>query len=137
MVPAPCDLVETALDEIKYSCRANPPNVLKELRLKSAGHLGIISTDEACDFIARLSGVDGAVLVTSELDVLSFGVFVKSPDSGTVSHQIKDRGARHKSAIWFCEAHTVALAIVVSQDGDISLVVKNEGCDPESHNVSL
>ena len=137
LVPAASDLVEAAFDEEKYRCRANPASFLKELRSKSADHAGIISTDEACDFIARLSGVDGAVLVTSELNVLSFGVFVKSPNPDTGTRRLEGRGARHKSAFWFCEAHTVALAIVVLQDGDISLLIKDRGRDVKWYNVSL
>lgn len=85
----------------------------------------------ACDSIASLAGVDGAVLLSRSLTVLAFGAFVRSPSDDT-RIQLVDcegqpqpmsqlKGARHKAALWFCQRSPGALAIVLSQDGELSV----------------
>jgi hypothetical protein len=90
--------------------------------------------EDALAFVGRLAAVDGAVLLASSLRVVAFGAFVKSPApapsialmdaSGRPQAASSLKGARHKSALWFCQSWPAALALVVSQDGEISLYVR-------------
>lgn len=95
---------------------------------------------EAAEYVANLAGVDGAVVLTFALEILGFGVMIKSTprnDDLRVLHQnaldtpatMKDTdfarvgGARHQSAVRWCSGHpNGGFAIVVSQDGDITVV---------------
>ena len=84
--------------------------------------------------VGNLAAVDGAVLIDSQLRVLGFGCFVDLPDSPREvsclvgSSKIEKRqskslgGGRHRSAIEFCCRFAPAAAIVVSEDGRISLM---------------
>ena len=83
--------------------------------------------------VGNLAAVDGAVLIDSELQVLGFGCFIDLPDSerdvaclvgstGVEKRPSKSLGGgRHRSAIEFCCRFAPAAAIVVSEDGRISL----------------
>jgi len=83
--------------------------------------------------VGNLAAVDGAVLIDSQLQVLGFGCFVDLPDSerdvaclvgssGVEKRPSKSLGGgRHRSAIEFCCRFAPAAAIVVSEDGRISL----------------
>jgi hypothetical protein len=98
----------------------------------------------ALDHVARLSNVDGAVLMLPDLSVIGFGATIDLTDetdipplelydltvSGTPPRNITVEdvpGHRHKSAVHFCamqsqaQAAPIALAIVASQDGTLSL----------------
>jgi len=89
----------------------------------------------ALDFVARLSRVDGAVHLTSDLQIRGFGAKIASTTQpfaltaedtdGTNRRELPLStipGTRHRSAAFFCAQQTgQALAIVVSQDGDVSL----------------
>jgi hypothetical protein len=84
--------------------------------------------------VGHLSAVDGAVLVDSQLHVLGFGAFITVPDSAKYVNCISgagttDRlqaselgGGRHRSAVEFCCRYAPAAAIVVSEDGRVSLI---------------
>jgi hypothetical protein len=84
--------------------------------------------------VGNLAAVDGAVLIDSQLRVLGFGCFVNLPDSSrevgclTGSNKVEKRpstalgGGRHRSAIEFCSRFAPAAAIVVSEDGRISMI---------------
>jgi hypothetical protein len=116
-----------------------------ELRYRvSGGAAGLLArplsperVEDAYAFVARLAAVDGAVLLTSALRVVAFGAFVKSPaESSTVplvdalgraQAASSLKGARHKAALWFCQSWPAALALVASQDGDVSLYVRCPG----------
>jgi hypothetical protein len=105
--------------------------------------------DDVSNFIAQLTAVDGATLITSEFDVIAFGVKLKSATESNPSHAIKidpldheqwmrlvsfDNdlgGTRHTSAARFVYDYRSALAIVVSQDRDVTAYVWNEGKEPE------
>jgi hypothetical protein len=88
--------------------------------------------------IASLAKVDGAVVMTRDMQLLGFGAKIKfsscedvpvckfkpTPDSQEVvpSHLEDLGGMRHQSAARFVAAHKDAVAIVVSQDRHISLM---------------
>ena len=89
----------------------------------------------ALDVVAQLSQLDGAVHLTSDLKIRGFGakinvssepfaLFAEDVD-GTNRRELPLSlipGTRHRSAASFCAQQTgQALAIVVSQDGDVSL----------------
>ena len=98
-----------------------PPREKHEQRFKWLGSVG------------HLAAVDGAVLIDSQLRVLGFGCFVDIPDlptdvlcltgTGEVEKRLSATlgGGRHRSAIEFCRRFAPAAAIVVSEDGRISL----------------
>ncbi len=88
----------------------------------------------ALDFVSELSQVDGAVHLGSDLTVFGYGgrilvpseafpLLVEDPETGTVRQGVDADlpGMRHRSAASFCALQTgQALAVVVSQDGDVS-----------------
>lgn len=112
-------------------CRSTPPareNYRQRFKwLESVGHL---------------AAVDGAVLIDSHLRVLGFGCFVQIPDSDRIvrcladANKFEDRpskslgGGRHRSAIEFCCRFAPAAAVVVSEDGRISLMWAVPGESP-------
>jgi hypothetical protein len=98
----------------------------------------------ALDHVARLSNVDGAVVMGPDLCVFAFGATIDLTDEtevppmelhdltipGTPPRAItvsEFQGHRHKSAVHFCAMQhrlgeaTIALAIVASHDGALSL----------------
>jgi hypothetical protein len=89
----------------------------------------------ALDFIARLSQIDGAVHLTTDLQLEGFGAKIMSTGDSFALYAEDATGenrralplstipgTRHRSAAFFCAQQTgQALAIVVSQDGDVSL----------------
>jgi len=98
--------------------------------------------DEAITSIAQLTAVDGAVVITPDLDVLGFGVKLKAvveppecteivcidpldqTDSLTPVRLGEEfRGTRHQSAARFVFCHKQAVAIVVSQDRNVTAFV--------------
>jgi hypothetical protein len=100
--------------------------------------------DEALDFVARLTAVDGAVVVRDDLALLGFGATIATPEAGipekvdvedpTGSGEVKATpitelgGSRHRSAACYCaQQRDAALAFVASQDGDLSVFVRREG----------
>jgi hypothetical protein len=84
--------------------------------------------------IGHLAATDGAVLLDSKLRLHGFGAFIDISHSARVVTCIFGRdniekrystelgGGRHRSAIEFCGRFAPAAAIVVSEDGRISLV---------------
>jgi len=82
--------------------------------------------------IGNLAGVDGAILVAGDGQVLGFGTFIDSPKEPIsvveygpdgAGHPVPSDqlgGGRHRSAIAFCASHAPSSALVVSDDGGIS-----------------
>jgi hypothetical protein len=106
---------------------------------------------ESIEFIGRLTAVDGAVVLTSDLSLVGFGAIIK-PDAHDLEHtklylynsilNPHERqelnishagGTRHKTAIAFVKKQESAFAFVSSQDGMLSFVCK----DPNEEGVSL
>jgi len=97
----------------------------------------------ALDFVADLSKVDGVVHLTSDLGVVGFGGKVMGdlpPEAQLTKEDLSKpgvvekasiadyKGMRHRSAAQFCANIQTgqALAIVVSQDGDVTLVGRRD-----------
>lgn len=91
---------------------------------------------ECARFIANLAAVDGAVVLTGGLDLVGFGGVVKgtfskediiaratdSEGEQRVFEQAEGVGTRHLAAYHLCKEIQDALAIVISQDGNTSLI---------------
>jgi hypothetical protein len=100
------------------------------------------SLSDSVRFIASLSGVDGAVILTDKLRVLGFGaeiisltpslkeIKIAKEASGNKGKytSIDNFGTRHRSAFRFCSSYEESVAIIISQDGSIK-VVKRVGPD--------
>jgi sensor domain DACNV-containing protein len=96
---------------------------------------------EMAHFVAELTLVDGAVVLNQRLEVLGFGAEIsgglenvpclqKALDIEGVSRQPesgKRMGTRHRSAYRLCNALHDALAIVVSQDGQVRFIRWHDG----------
>jgi hypothetical protein len=86
--------------------------------------------------IARFSQVDGAVILTDRLELLGFGCEIRADTNevlelrrgsdwsarGATPVSADSFGMRHRSAFRFCSSFPGAVALVVSQDGDMKLV---------------
>ena len=92
--------------------------------------------------VARLSAVDGAVLLDGGGSVLGFGCFIDLPGpvpirwiTPTVEERITTSfdmfsGGRHRSAVQFCSSCGPAAAIVVSEDGRMIAMAGTGAADP-------
>lgn len=92
-------------------------------------------------FIAALSSVDGAVVMTMRQDLIGFGGVISGDieEAGTITHAldvegrltqqelIEEVGTRHRAAYRLCHALHNAMAIVISQDGNARLVKWHNG----------
>jgi len=100
-----------------------------------------IAYDEAAAFAARLTGIDGALQVNTELMLTAFGVKVsRRADESQYTRPVRlinpytaeERvgtledfpGTRHRAGATFCMNQTEATAIIASQDGRLTLAVK-------------
>ena len=91
---------------------------------------------EVANFVADLAQLDGAVVVTDELDILGFGSEIAGtlPELSRVARALDlegharawvrtDRvGTRHRAAYRLCHVWPDVLAVVVSQDGGMQFV---------------
>ena len=99
--------------------------------------------DEALDFVAHLTAVDGAVVLDNELGLLGAGATIQTPDSAMPEEVVLEDprslgderrvalsslgGNRHRSAVCFCaQQESLALALVASQDGDLSFFARRK-----------
>lgn len=97
---------------------------------------------DACIFVGKLSGTDGALLLKSDLMLLGFGTEirldrvtsdikvykVKHPmDHEHQELESEQFGMRHRSAIKLCSRIADVVVFIVSQDGGISLVWNKDG----------
>lgn len=108
-------------------------------------HETIALLDEAifdvAHFIAALSAVDGAVVITKRQELLGFGGVISGDlDSvGMVTHALDTEGAqteqvlsegvgtRHRAAYRLCQKLHQAIAIVISQDESVQIVKWHNG----------
>lgn len=86
---------------------------------------------DALSFVAGLSSVDGAVVITDRFRILGFGAEIRvlCPDLKQVRdngrlRSIADFGTRHRSAFRFCHAYPQAIAFIVSSDGGLKAAQK-------------
>lgn len=99
-----------------------------------------IALAEAIDFVARLTAVDNAVLLDTDLRLRGFGVQVLEGDAPDMQFEHADpysgdvhiddlttfKGTRHPAGVIFCMRQAgEAAAIIASQDGRLSLAAKN------------
>ena len=97
---------------------------------------------ESCIFVGKLSGVDGAILLSSDLKLQGFGTEIRLDkiSSDTKVYKVRQYmennndeleleqfGMRHRSAIKLCSICEGVIAFVISQDGNISLVWNKDG----------
>jgi hypothetical protein len=95
---------------------------------------------EAIELIARLTAVDNAVLLDTDLRLRGFGVQVLEGDAPDMTFEHADpysqdvhiddlstfKGTRHPAGVIFCmRQEREAAAIIASQDGRLSLAVKD------------
>ncbi|MGA7564113.1 MAG: putative sensor domain DACNV-containing protein [Desulfobaccales bacterium] len=92
-------------------------------------------------FIASLSAIDGAVIMTKRSDLLGFGGFILGDvdEVRTVARALDTEGdqietelsegvgTRHRAAYRLCHELHDAFAIVISQDGDVRFVKWHNG----------
>lgn len=104
--------------------------------------------DQQCKHIARLTAVDGALVMSFDRFVHCFGAKItpaqnqlhttnirvhklKEGDRGTTASLMDLGGTRHQSAAHFASVQPGAVAIVVSQDGHISFI----SSDPKTNDL--
>lgn len=95
---------------------------------------------ECLQRIAQLSAVDGAVMIDSSLEVLTFGSTLAAPHSSkqafvgpdgfgrgsSATFEIGRYGTRHRSAYDFVACCPDAIAFVISQDGPVRAFRSND-----------
>ena len=99
-----------------------------------------IAFDEAIELVAQLTAIDNAVLLDTDLNVRGFGVQVIESDAPRMLFEhaspystdvhVDDlstfKGTRHPAGVIFCmRQEREAAAIIVSQDGRLSLAIKD------------
>jgi hypothetical protein len=134
LLTSPSDEIAGGLLDVSY--RFDPPNMLlRDAVGDTAGLLDRPAERHALDFVAQLSQIDGAVHLTSDLAIHGFGAMIRSntdefpllaeDPGGDTKHDLPLStipGTRHRSAAMFCAQQPGhAFAIVISQDGDVSL----------------
>ena len=97
--------------------------------------------------IARLSAIDGAVVLDRETALLGFGAFVPLDVGMHVARHVSFHdsvrvpvgqlgGGRHRSAATFCNRHHRSIAIVVSEDRGVSFMYRPDDGEPHVMRVS-
>lgn len=97
---------------------------------------------EAIRFVARLAGSDGAIVLAADFRLLGFGAEIRAElaretkiaeiinemQGTSRPMDIEQFGLRHRSAVKLISRQTEYTAIVVSQDGPISVVWSKDQC---------
>lgn len=108
-----------------------------ELELSKA-HSDLV---EAIRFVARLSGCDGAIILSQDLRLLGFGAEIRAElKAATKIREVTDEmrnlsrpmdieqfGLRHRSTVKLISSHDTFSALVISQDGPISVIWSKAG----------
>lgn len=104
------------------------------------------------DLIAKLTSVDGSVVLTKDLHLLGFGAetlvdkmgskhpamqFMEFDNTENKRKQFKDNGMRHRAGYRFCSAVPDSVAFVISQDGTIEACTQHDGKVVVYDNVAL
>lgn len=123
-----------------YGSSGGPRKVVEWSDYVAATNKTLLELDEAlfecARFIANLAAVDGAVILTQGLDLVGFGGVIKGAFSKEdiisraedaegeqrVYERAEGVGTRHLAAYHLCKEIPDVLAIVLSQDGNTSLV---------------
>jgi hypothetical protein len=97
--------------------------------------------EHLADYLAGLAAVDGALVLTQQLDLVGFGVEVQATQVPlervyrALDLEAKERapvavdhgGTRHRAAYRLCLAAPECLTVVVSQDGSVQFVHEQAG----------
>ena len=123
----------------------NPAKVVGWQEYVNSGSEEVALLDEAifdlAHFIAALSAIDGAVVMTKHQDILGFGGVISGDieEVETITHALdiegritqqklsEEVGTRHRAAYRLCHKLHDAFAIVISQDGNARLVKWHNG----------
>lgn len=87
---------------------------------------------DSVKFIAGLTGVDGAVVITDRFRVLGFGAEVLAQSQNLTEvllpngkkKMIADYGTRHRSAFRFCSTFEEAVGFIISSDGGVKATMR-------------
>jgi DNA integrity scanning protein DisA with diadenylate cyclase activity len=114
--------VEAAVEQRHGTMLVITPNAEQETKRLGAQSTVIDPVIASPDIVSHLSSVDGAILVSPEGIIYSFGVILdgKASENGDC-----DRGARYNSAIRYIDGersrNISCLALIVSEDGYVDL----------------
>ena len=104
------------------------------------------------DLIAKLTSVDGSVVLTKDFDLLGFGAetltermaneqpemcFIGYDNAEETHKHFKDHGMRHRAGYRFVDAVEGSVAFIISQDGIIEACTKHDGKVIVYDNVAL
>ena len=118
---------------------------------RHGGAILIVPDEESC-MIAKLTSVDGSVVLTKDLHLLGFGAetlvdkmgskhpamqFMEYDNTENKRKQFKDNGMRHRAGYRFCSAVPDSVAFVISQDGTIEACTQHDGKVVVYDNVAL
>jgi hypothetical protein len=121
-------------------------------RLEGLARSAELALGDAVQFVAQLASVDGALVMTSALEVVGFGaeIIVDAHDSQQVQevrgfgaqqrHRTLDSqsfGMRHRSSIRFVAEQPTAVMFVISQDGGVTFVSSKDGAVLVRRNVNI
>lgn len=92
--------------------------------------------------LARLTAVDGAVILTKDFDLVGFGAellinpakrqrpdmhFIGPDDCEELGGRFDDSGMRHRACYSFCDVVEGAVGIVISQEGTVRACTRHDG----------
>ena len=141
------DVIIFGFDESKYldiKYRVNSRFIFNEEKSlvdmsKTARDKELVSYS---DFVAKLTTVDGAVVLDKNLNLYGFGAeiltdrmerrtpkmrFLKTDDTEDPSKRFDDNGTRHRSGYRLCNCIENSVAVICSQDGTIRACTKQDG----------
>lgn len=95
---------------------------------------------EYTHFVAGLTAVDGAVILTQRHELIGFGAVILSPSdqveiarsldsegNSTVLESMDGVGMRHRAVYHLCNELHDAIAMIISQDGDVDVAKWKDG----------
>lgn len=74
-----------------------------------------------CASLAMLANLDGALVFDSLFRPVGFGAIITNESTHNIPGSLSTRGTRHKSAHAFASNCKGSIAIVISQDGDVTV----------------
>lgn len=148
------DLEDPIISLLKSEQDENNHDIALSTALKTLTSIPMKSNHaKRIDFLAKLSCIDGALIVTDDLHLLSFGSTLKAPKwdgniltgpdgfgGGGAKFDASKLGTRHNSAIDFVGACPGSVAFVISKDGPVRGFIQKDKklilCWPDC-NVSM
>jgi hypothetical protein len=138
-------LIRSAISRLCKLAAANNVQNIGWSEYQSFADRELSELDEAffefAHFLADLTSVDGALILTKNWEVVGFGAELLSEASslasvrramdleGTIwaNEALDDEGTRHRAVYRLCDQYPNCLAIVVSQDGSVRFVKNHHG----------